>query len=425
MNIGLEIVSSIINEGKIAVVLEAGLNQSWLADNSSGSSVIFNGTDRQAFQWILNHWKKHHKVPTRELFEDNFPYASYKLSSTGISLDELVDMVVPRVNGYLVADLIGRTIDLHDENQIDKAIELLKIGSDKLANGIKFRQVSADNLSDPEYDIEDLLSRKIEFGIPFGIVPIDDKFYGFQPTQLISVLGRQKSGKTTIMLNSALNAWKEGYTVLFFSVEMDVDMLRQRLYCLGSHVSPSRMRRGHLRDSEKDKVREFHKELSNADEEEGRFFISKKRSYITVDEIREEIAAVNPHVIYIDGFDFLIDKTTRRSTTNWEANETVAGDLKTLAMDEGRTFVVATQVQEKQYHPKFGIEARTITGGTGLLKKSDLVIGLDKDENNLHTLSCVLSRYEYFDEAALDIDWDTMTLTVIEEPKRDLASIGV
>lgn len=428
MNIGNEIVSSILREGRIGVVLDAGLNNSWLVDSGTGSEVIFNGMDRQAFQWILSHWTRHHKVPSIDIFRANFPYESYRLSESDVELEELVELAADRINGYLVADLIGRTIDLHDANKMDKAISLLKAESARLGNSIKYRTSRADNLSDADFDIDDLLNRNLEMGIPFGIYPIDESFYGFQPGQLISALGRQKAGKTTFMLNSALNAWREGYTVLFFSVEMDTDMLRQRLYCLGSHVSPSRMRRGHLRDSEKERVRAFHAELSANGEDDGRFFISKKRSYITIDEIKEEIAAVNPHVVYIDGFDFLIDKQTRRSTTNWEANEIVAGELKTLAMDEYITFVVATQVQEKQYHRKHGIEARTITGGTGLLKKSDLVIGLDKTDQ-YHTISCVMSRYEYFDDVVLEIDWDTMTITILEEaedaPKRDLTAIGI
>lgn len=419
MNIGLEIVSSVLNSGKLTPVLDAGFTNDWMSDSSSGAGVIFAGQDRQAFQWILSHWQRHHKVPSIEVFRANFPYESYKTTDKSIDLNELTELAVERVRSFLVADLIGRTLDLHDANEIDKAISLLKNESARLGENIRFRQSKADMIGDPEFDIEELLSRDLERGVPFGLTPVDKEFYGFQPGHLISIMGRQKAGKSTLMLNSALAAWREGYTILFFSVEMDTDILRQKLYCLGANVSPSRMHRGHLREAEKEKVRAFHLELSSRENgEEGRFFLSKKRSYITVDDIKEEIEAVNPHVVYIDGFEFLVDRQTRRSTTDWQSNETVAGELKTLAMDEGITFVVATQVQEKQYHPKFGIEARTITGGTGLLKKSDLVIGVDKTDG-INTVNCVLSRYEYFDPVVLEVDWDTMTLNVIEDVEDD------
>lgn len=109
-------------------------------------------------------------------------------------------------------------------------------------------------------------------------------------------------------------------------------------------------------------------------------------------------------------------------TDDWQANENVAAELKTLALEEGIVIIVNTQVQEKQYHAKFGIEARTISSGTGLLKASDLVIGLDKTGAQ-HTINCVLSRYEYFENTVVEVDWDTMTFIITE--KADLEGSGI
>ena len=421
MNIGYQINNYLLQVGNLTPLLEAGFNQNWLSGIGTGSQVIFAGTDLQVYQWILKHHRRHHKIPSIDIFREHFPV--YPLSENGVTMDELIELAVEKVNSYLVADLIGRTIDLHDMGQIEQAISLINSESKKLNTDIKYRRARADNLSDPNFDIENLLERNLEMGVPFGVYTIDDDFYGFQPGQLITILGRQKAGKTTFTLNSALEAWKEGYTVLFFSVEMDLDMLRQRLLSLGAHVSPARMRRGHLRDSEKERVRDFHDQFVTTDEEdEGRFFISKKKSLITVEDIYEEVAHYNPNVVYIDGFSFMLDRRTNKMADDWQANENLSAELKTLALEEGIVVVVNTQVQEKQYHGRFGIEARTIAGGTGLLKASDLVIGLDKTGVQ-HTISCVLSRYEYFDNTVLEIDWDSMSMIVTE--KMDLSETGV
>lgn len=386
----------------------------------TGSEVIFSGEDKQAYQWLLSHYTRHHKTPPVEIFKEYFPV--YHLQEEIISVEELADLAAEKVNSFLVAEIIGKTIDFHDQGKIYKAISLLKSESDRLNSSIRYRKSRADNLSDPNFDIQDFLNRKMEMGIPFGIYKVDEEFYGFQPGQLITILGRQKSGKTTFTLNSALEAWKEGYTVLFFSVEMDTDLLRQRLYSLGAHVSPSRMRRGLLSTNDKKSVEDFHNQMSSLDEEEGRFFISKKKSLITVDDVYAEIAEYNPNVVYIDGFNFMVDRRTNKMTDDWQANENVAAELKTMALEEGIAVIVNTQVQEKQYHAKFGIEARTISSGTGLLKASDLVIGLDKSDFQ-HTLSCVMSRYEYFENIIVKVDWDNMRL-IIEE-KADLSESGI
>lgn len=424
MNIGREIVASVIQDNHLQDLLDAGLTYNWLHGSNTGSEVIFSGIDKQAYSWILEHWKRHHKIPSMSLFRENFPEETYKIPSAIISASELAELAEKKINSYLVADIIGRVIDLHDKNKINDAITLLRSESERISNGIKYRDSKAYDLSDPEFDVDALLNTKLEMGIPLGIDKVDEEFYGFQSGQLISLMGRQKSGKSWLTLNSALQAWKEGYTVLFFSVEMDTHVLRQRLLAMGAHVSPSRMRRGHLTQSDQEKVRAFNRELIKAgQEEEVRFFISKKKSLITVDDIIEEINHYSPHIVYIDGFSFMVDRRTNRMTDDWQANENVAAELKALAMEEQITIFVNTQVQEKQYAAKHGIEARTIAGGTGLLKASDLVIGSDKDGNDI-TVNCVLSRYEYFDDVVLEVNWDNMLFSAVE-PGEKLKEMGV
>lgn len=401
-------------------MLDAGFGKTWLNGVGTGSNVIFTGQDKQVYQWVLRHYQRHHKIPALELFREHYSEEIYPLKDNTISIDELVELAADKVNSYLIADLITKTIDLHDEGRIGSAISLLKSEAPRIGTDIKYRPARADDLSDPEFDIDEFLTKTIDMGVPFGVSSIDEDFYGFQQGQLVTLMGRQKSGKTTFTLNSALHAWEAGYDVLFFSVEMDLDLLRQRLLALGAHVSPSRMRRGHLTASEKTKVKDFHNKLTS--DRDVRFYLSKKKSLITLDDIYAEAAQYEPHVIYVDGFNFMLDRRTGKTADDWQANESLAAELKTFALEEGRTVFVNTQVQEKQYHAKFGIEAKTISSGTGLLKASDLVMGSDKQEapNVLHTVNCVMSRHEYFTPVVLEINWDDMT---INELVKDLSDV--
>ena len=411
MNVVRELVSKILIGGNLIPVIDTGFTLPWMRGTGTGSEVIFVDIDRQAYLWILNHWNKHHTTPSIEIFREHFPEEIYPLSMNSSSLEEIIDLALEKINSYLMSEIIGKAIDLHDSGNIDRAVAYLQVESMRIGTALRVKSDRADNLGDVEFDLEEFISREITPGIPMGIYPVDDAYYGFQPGQLITMLGRQKAGKTTFMLNSALKAWEEGYDVLFFSVEMDVELLRQRLYSLGAHVSPSRFRRGHLKEHDKVKVRNFHAKMS--EDTDVNFYISKKKSMITIDDVLTEIRLYRPHVVFIDGFNFMLDRETKKLTQNWEANENVAAELKTMALQEGITIVTSAQVQEKQYHAKHGIEASTIMGGTGLLKASDLVIGLNKDEG-YHTVNCVLSRYEYFDDVVLEIDWDDMTFTILE-----------
>lgn len=415
MNIGREIIHSLLSGGDIKILLDAGLNRSWLEGGNTGSEVIFSGIDKQAYNWMLSHYKTHHNIPSTEIFREHYPVEVLKFETNILPIPDLTELAEEKVNSYLVASVIGRVIDLHDNGNIRQAINLLSTESYNLSQGIKFRKARADDISSQSFDIESLLNTELKMGIPFGIKEIDDGFYGFQPGQLITLMGRQKSGKSWSTVNSALNAWKEGYTVLVFSVEMDINMLHQRILALGAGVSASRMRRGHLREHEKERVRAFNLLLT---EEEGTFLISKKKANITVDDIKEDIAQYNPNIVYIDGFSFMVDKKTGRMTSDWQANENVAAELKELAMEEEIIVFVNTQVREKQYSPKHGIEARTIAAGSGLLQASDLVLGQDKEEDRI-TINCVYSRLEYTPTVVLEIDWETMEInSVIDKLER-------
>ena len=416
MNTGRQILHSLLSGGDIRVVLDAGLNKNWLEGDNTGSSVIFTGIDRQAYKWLLNHYARHRNIPALETFRQHFPEETLKFSKNVIPVEELTELATEQVTSFLVADIIGRAIDLHDNwskgsGRIEDAASLLGLDS-----GIKFQRSRADDLSSTSFNLEDLLNTELEMGIPFGIDTIDEDFFGFQPGMLVTLMGRQKSGKSWSTIKSALEAWKEGYTVLVFSVEMDVNVFRQRILCLGANVSPSRMRRGRLFPAEKEKVREFNDLLTD---EQGRFFISKKKAGITVDAIREEVAQYNPNIVYIDGFSFMVDAKTGRMTSDWQANENVADALKELAMEEEIVVFVNTQVQEKQYMPKHGIEARTIASGTGLLKASDLVLGQNKDDNDI-TINCVYSRFEWPDTVVIDVDWETMNFVSVRAKLEEL-----
>lgn len=404
MNIGLEIVSALLNGGDIKVLLDAGFNTTWLNSHSSGSGVIFSGPDKNSYQFILKHYERHRVVPKLSIFRSEFPESSYTLSESPPSLVELTELANSRIKSYLTADLISRAIDYHDSGKPENALSVMASEAPAILSATAIVD-SAVDIADSSYDIEELLSLSMEEGIPFGIPLIDDEFFGFQPGQLITLVGRQKSGKTFLTVNSAYHAWRKGYSVLFFSVEMSTDLLKQRFYSLGAHVSNGRMRRGTLRDTEKEKVRAFKREMEKLDSELPRFIVSEKKSMITLDDIEAEVKKHNPHIVYVDGFSFMIDRRTNRMTDDWQANENVAAELKAFAMENSLTVFVNTQAQEKQFSSSKGIEGRLIQGGTGLLKASDLVLGLTKDADVM-TVNTILSRFEHPPTVYVEADWE-------------------
>ena len=102
--------------------------------------------------------------------------------------------------------------------------------------------------------IEKLYDRKEQVtGVPSGFTELDTMTAGLQPGDLIIVAGRPSMGKTAFCLNvveqAAVHAQSKAPTIVF-SLEMSKEQLVQRMLCSVSRVDASRLRTGHLGDSD-------------------------------------------------------------------------------------------------------------------------------------------------------------------------------
>ncbi|MBE0597278.1 MAG: replicative DNA helicase [Desulfuromonadales bacterium] len=109
-------------------------------------------------------------------------------------------------------------------------------------------------LKDTFKQIEKLYDRKeLVTGVPTGFKDLDTMTAGMQAGELIIVAGRPSMGKTAFCLNiveaAAIHAETPTAT-LVFSLEMGKEQLVQRMLCSLSRVDASRLRTGHLGDSD-------------------------------------------------------------------------------------------------------------------------------------------------------------------------------
>jgi replicative DNA helicase len=83
-------------------------------------------------------------------------------------------------------------------------------------------------------------------GCDTGYYKLNDMTSGFQPGDLVIIAARPSMGKTTFVLNCALNAAKTGKTILFFSLEMASEQIVTNLLCCEARVDAGRVRRGQM-----------------------------------------------------------------------------------------------------------------------------------------------------------------------------------
>jgi replicative DNA helicase len=87
-----------------------------------------------------------------------------------------------------------------------------------------------------------------------GFDQLDDLLGGLQPSDLLILAARPSVGKSTLAVNMAINAAKEGNSVGIFSLEMSREQLGMRVLAGESGVDSHRLRRHLYSESEEQKI---------------------------------------------------------------------------------------------------------------------------------------------------------------------------
>ena len=141
-----------------------------------------------------------------------------------------------------------------ESEEIDGTID----AAEQTLFGVSQRRISRDltPISDAiraYYDrIEYLYEHRGEpLGIPTGFVDLDKMLGGLQRSDLLIIAARPGVGKTSLMLNIALNAARKHHQrVAIFSLEMSNEQIVQRLVSAETGIDSQRLRTGDLDDQD-------------------------------------------------------------------------------------------------------------------------------------------------------------------------------
>lgn len=101
-------------------------------------------------------------------------------------------------------------------------------------------------------------------GVTSGFIELDKITNGFQKGDLIILAARPSMGKTALALNFLMNAAiKQNITVAMFSVEMQAELLMQRMLSATSGVNSNKIRKMQFTDKDWTKIDVAKKQLSN------------------------------------------------------------------------------------------------------------------------------------------------------------------
>ena len=166
-----------------------------------------------------------------------------------IILQKYVQREIGRIAGELVSDSFNETIDVFD--LLEKAESALY----DVSSSVYKKDFSLIGSGVPQLieRIEKLKDQNVSVtGITSGFKAMDKVTHGWQATDLVILAARPSVGKTAFALNLARNALMDPINpvnVGFFSLEMSLQQLLQRMMSALSGIWLERLRNGHIENT--------------------------------------------------------------------------------------------------------------------------------------------------------------------------------
>lgn len=229
INLGKELIASILRTGELQPALDAGLTLPWLTSREDLSrAAIFGDEDVRAYQYILKHHEKHGKVPHLDLFQKNFPAAAYRLpEDKGLTFAELAEEAGNKIRSSCAFELSAELLDLHDNGDYAEVDAAVQRYIERTA-----QRTGSRNTWHP-MDISQWLNGDRKPVTP-ELGARDDGVFMLYPGRTHSVVAESEAGKSWLALFWCAQEIEAGHDVVYVDFEDSLPGILGRLILLAS-----------------------------------------------------------------------------------------------------------------------------------------------------------------------------------------------
>jgi replicative DNA helicase len=343
---------------------------------------VFRGDEVELFDFIRKHamgygclpkrktiktWANENActIPTKEAIDEKPQYyldqietRNLKLGLKGAMMDaEKLRLVDPKES---LETLTGEVIRL---NTNARRHQLLNFAAD----GAK--------LIDEEY-INAQLNE--DTGLKFGWPTFDKMSGGLAGGDVVSIVGRPGMGKTYMALHAMLNAWGQGLTTLFVSMEMKVTPIAQRLAAMYTNTAISELKTGQVATKKYDKMQSWLKGMSDVGEG---LWVADGALSAKVADVQMLCAQLQPDVLFIDGA-YLLRCENPRLQRHDRINTNVE-DIKMMLAEQLNIPVVQSFQFNREMVGKSveDVDLAHIAGSDAIGQLSSVVLGLFEEDS--------------------------------------------
>ncbi len=365
-----------------------------------GKSITLN-TD--IWEFIQDHYLKYRTVPSISLVEEKF--TDFVPEHVDESLEFLIDELHKNYIKYKLADILTESArSLNDDPRETLYFLFSKIATlSHQTDTVK----DVDLSSDYYRRVESLRTRlglseqgNQILGIPSGIPQIDVLYGGWQKGDFVVLMGWTASSKTWLATYFAVNAWKQGYRPLYFSLEMDDLQLGYRVDTIIGEGLLSNTSLINARNIDADTYELWSKSMY-----EGKhpFFVVTNEGLDEVTQltVQAKIEQYKPDMVICDYHSLFDDAKRGRSET--ERHRNLSKDFKRLAVRYGIPIIDIVAVTMEEGHETRPPELNEVAWSRQLSYDADLVLSLLK---NGQTVTVEAKKSRRSDLFAFKAVWD-------------------
>ena len=293
----------------------------------------------EQIEFILNHKAKTGKIP--DLFTFQAQFEDLTIIQVNEPLSYLEEEIKKNKKLILFRETYNKIADL-GSGDIDDAWEYLSRQCEHASELNTFKPV--DIVKDAESRAEKIIEFNKQSRIPTGFKEIDEIMYGGLSTieELLVIVARTNAGKSWVCTKLMESAQSNGFSVLYYSPEMQSSFIGTRFDTWRGHYKNSDLYRGKYSDDYKSYLKELVKSetgalvVEDSDMSEGR---------TTVHGLEILVKKYGIKLLIIDGLSY-IASNYRYSNESLKYKD-ICNDLFRLSKTYGCAVVTAVQANRE------------------------------------------------------------------------------
>lgn len=212
-----------------------------------------------AFQFMIEYWKdaQMRTAPTLSVMESEFPQLPLPVIVEETT-DWLVDWMKHRYSSRTVQTIVRDVMKLTASEPVAALEKLWHDAYDASQNNVP--RYSRVDMAQTVADRRERYNREVRdnqmAGVSIGLAELDEHTRGILPGELCAAAAYTKTGKSWLLANAFVAAHRSGLRPLFFTLEMGVPEIEDRIDAIYSGVSYQRYSQRDLNPAESAALRD-------------------------------------------------------------------------------------------------------------------------------------------------------------------------